>query len=75
MLSGGSDGVWRLPDSALNASPTGWEADRTRLFTARAVIEGGIHIGKWRRDWTSAAIPYGGQERWVSDFEVLCGTQ
>lgn len=74
MLSGGSDGIWLLPDSALNASPVGWEADQTTLFVARAAIEGGVHIGKWRRDWTKAAIPYGGQERWVSNFDVLCGT-
>lgn len=74
MLSGGSDGIWLLPDSALNASAIGWEADQTRLFAARAAIDGGIHIGKWRRDWAKASISYGGQERWVSNFEVLCGT-
>lgn len=74
MLSGGNDGVWLLPDSALSASPVGWEADQTSVYAARAMIEGGIHIGKWRRDWTHAAVPYGGQELWVPNFEVLCGT-
>lgn len=71
----GSDetGIWLPPGEAAQAVPAGWESDRTPLYAARAPHAGGIHIGKWRRDWSAAAIPYGGRELWLGNFEVLCG--
>ena len=57
----------------LGANKAGYEANQTPLFVARAVIDGGLHIGKFRQDWAQASIPYGGQERWVSSFEVWVG--
>ena len=49
----------------------GNEANGTPLYIARAKHEGGLHRGKWRKDWKQAAISYGGLEIWKSDFEVL----
>src|SRR5882762_3728514 len=51
----------------------GFEANHTIFYVARAVLEGGVHLGKFRADWHAAAIPYAGQERWVSNYEVWVG--
>ena len=62
----------RIPIRAMRA---GYEADRTTLiFIARATYAGGKHIGKARQGDRAAAIPYGGQEHWVSNYEVYVGT-
>ncbi|MEV4093202.1 DM9 repeat-containing protein [Streptosporangium saharense] len=71
-LSDASGGVWNVPSgSPGDAVVCGHEADGTPLYAARAYHDGGLHLGKWRADWTAAAIPYGGQELWVSRFSVL----
>ena len=41
------------------------------FYAARAWHEGGLQLGKWRKDWTAASFPYGGGEIWVPNFEVL----
>jgi hypothetical protein len=75
ILNGANDnGFWRPPDAAQAASVVGWEGDQTKLYAARTWIEGGLHVGKWRRDWAKASIPYGGREFWAPQFEVLCGS-
>ena len=74
-LSDGSGGVWNPPNDTAGAVQCGNEGDGTPLFAARANHDGGWHIGKWRKDWTAAAIPYGGSELWIDQFEVLCPGQ
>ncbi len=61
----------QIPASALQG---GNEANGTPIYIARATIEGGVHIGKVRQGETTAFIPYGGQERSVSNYEVYIGT-
>lgn len=54
----------------LNAIAGGYEANGAPLYIARAVIDGGYHPGKARKNG-DGFIPYGGVERIVKDFEVL----
>lgn len=67
-------GVWiavsggAIPSNAIAA---GREADGRQLFVARASYQGGVHIGKTRADWNFAAIPYGGREINLPQYEVL----
>lgn len=68
----GGEGVWLPPDRAQNGFMVGYEADTTPLYAARVAHAGGVHIGKWRRDWTAASLSYGGKEIWLGGFEVLC---
>jgi hypothetical protein len=60
-------------DAALSFDPVfcGAEGDLTPLYAARAIHEGSLQLGKWRKGWTVASIPYGGQELWLAG-EVLC---
>lgn len=74
-VSDGSGGVWNPPNNASDAIACGRENDGMELYAARARHEGGWHIGKWRRDWKAAAIPFGGAEVWINRFEVLCPGQ
>jgi Protein of unknown function (DUF3421)/Ricin-type beta-trefoil lectin domain-like len=53
-----------------NAIAGGYEANGAPLYIARAVIDGGYHPGKARKNG-DGFIPYGGVERIVKDFEVL----
>ena len=76
-LSDGSPGQWVSIDAAASFDPVwcGAESDLTPLYAARAYHEGSLQLGKWRKDWTLASIPYGGQELWLP-AEILCpGTQ
>jgi hypothetical protein len=74
-LSDGSGGVWNLPAAVSDAVICGHEADGTPLHAARAHHEGGLHPGKWRADWKAASIGFGGQELWLTSFQVLCPGQ
>ncbi|MEP7338858.1 MAG: DUF3421 domain-containing protein [Acidobacteriota bacterium] len=51
----------------------GQEANGSSLYVARASYGGGVQIGKMRKDWQSAAIPYGGKENWVDEYEIFVG--
>ncbi len=53
-----------------NAIQGGYEADGNALYIARAVIDGGYHPGKARKNG-DGFIPFGGVERIVKDYEVL----
>lgn len=72
-LSDGSPGQWVSIDAALSFDPVfcGAEGDLTPLYAARASHEGSLQLGKWRKGWTVASIPYDGQELWLAG-EVLC---
>lgn len=54
-----------------DAVPLGHEADGTPLYVARAYFAGGLHIGKVRRGFGAANIPYAGEEVKVNPYEVL----
>jgi Protein of unknown function (DUF3421) len=73
-LSDGSPGQWVSIDAALRFDPVfcGAESDLTPLYAARASHGGSLQLGKWRKGWTAASIPYGGQELWLTSAEVLC---
>ena len=73
-LSDRSSGTWIYWEDLNGWSPVecGHEADGTPLYAARAGQAGGEQIGKWRRGWTVASIPYGGAEVRSPRFEVLC---
>ncbi|MBK8878564.1 MAG: DUF3421 domain-containing protein [Haliscomenobacter sp.] len=53
-----------------NAIAAGYEANGAPLYIARAVIDGGYHPGKARKNG-DGFIPYGGVERVIKDYEVL----
>jgi hypothetical protein len=53
-----------------NAIQGGYEADGAKLYIVRAVIDGGYHPGKARKNG-DGFIPFGGVERIVKDYEVL----
>lgn len=75
-LSDNSGGVWNVPSTSPDPPVIcGREADGTPLYAARGFHNGGWHPGKWRADWSAAAIPYGGAELWISQFAVLCPGQ
>ncbi|MDR2601270.1 MAG: DUF3421 domain-containing protein [Spirochaetaceae bacterium] len=57
-----------IPDGAI---PVGKEADGKPLYIARANYKNGVHIGKVRKEFGAANIPYGGSEVKVTDYEVL----
>jgi uncharacterized protein DUF3421 len=73
-LSDGSPGQWVRIEDALSFDPVvcGHEGDLTPLYAARVHHGGGLQLGKWRKGWTVASIPYGGQELWLAGAEVLC---
>lgn len=54
-----------------NAIEGGREADGKKLYIARSRMPNGLHIGKTRADWNFAAIPYGGKEVLMPQYEVL----
>ncbi|EKM54212.1 carbohydrate-binding module family 12 protein [Phanerochaete carnosa HHB-10118-sp] len=58
----------------LGARPVegGHEADGTPLFIAQAHVENGIHPGKISEKLHKAFIPYGGSEKEVERYRVLC---
>jgi hypothetical protein len=59
-----------IPDGAIAA---GNEADKTPFFIARGKLNGGLHIGKIRKNFGGAHISYAGQEIVVDSYEVLTG--
>ena len=61
-----SDGA--IPTGAIVA---GHEADGEPLYVARAEIEKGVHIGKVRREFGAALIPYGDKEIPLTPYEIL----
>jgi len=61
-----SDG--KVPTGAVVA---GHEGDGDPLYVARAEYEKGVHIGKVRRDFGAALIPYGDDEVHLNPYEVL----
>jgi len=56
-----------------NARQAGFESSHEILYVARAAHEGGVHVGKYRRDWKAASISYGGAELWLDGYEVWVG--
>ncbi|KAJ3102826.1 hypothetical protein HDU97_000283 [Phlyctochytrium planicorne] len=58
-----------IPADALVA---GKDIDGTVLFVARAVQDGGLHVGKIGRGFRTAFIPFGGVEKPAGEYEVLC---
>lgn len=60
----------RIPANALRA---GYEADGTPLYIARVGYQRGTHTGKAQSGWEAAAIPYGGAELWIRDYDVFVG--
>ena len=55
--------------------PAGYESDGRPLYIARARYENGVHIGKTRKEFEGALIPFGGREIKVSSFEIYTGPQ
>lgn len=55
--------------------PAGYESDGTYLYIARAKYENGLHIGKTRKEFEGALIPFGGREIKVSFYDVYIGSQ
>ncbi|VDB91947.1 unnamed protein product [Peniophora sp. CBMAI 1063] len=51
----------------------GNEADGTPLFSARASMYNGVHIGKVKFGG-NAHVPYGGRERFATEYDVLVHT-
>jgi len=49
----------------------GREDNGSPLFIIRAPFGGGLHPGKFSPAYKKAYIPYGGQERELTDFEIL----
>lgn len=47
---------------------------KTALGICRATVAGGLHPGKKLSTVDACAVPYGGQEQWVSTYEVLTQT-
>jgi hypothetical protein len=64
----GSEG--HIPDTAAVA---GREATGEPLYIARARLENGLHIGKVRRGFEGALIPYGAKEIETRAYEVFVG--
>ena len=71
-LSDGSGGSWDPYQAGIESRAVQVGAEPgAALYAARSFHEGGWQVGKWRADWTAASIAYGGQEIWVTKFEVL----
>ncbi|WVR08568.1 hypothetical protein IAU60_005623 [Kwoniella sp. DSM 27419] len=69
---------WKLVEKGQrpppDALPIGSEQDGAALFAARAWWEGGIHLGKAGHHLVNgASISYGGSEKSLETYEVLCG--
>lgn len=64
----------RLKLNELGARPVegGHEADGTPLFIAQGHVNNGVHPGKISEKLSHAFIPYGGTEKEVSNYRVLC---
>lgn len=64
----------RLNIQSLNATPVegGYDDDGTPLYIARASWKGGMHPGKASTKFSGAQIPYGGEEKMVNEYEILC---
>jgi len=64
----------KLKIKDLDARPVdgGKDSDGTRLFIARANIQGATHPGKVGEGFKAAFIPWGGKEQEISSYEVLC---
>jgi len=64
----------KLKINDLDARPVdgGKDSDGTRLFIARASIQGATHPGKVGEGFRAAFIPWGGKEQEISSYEVLC---
>jgi len=59
---------------SLYATPVegGYENDGTPLYVARAYHNGAKHPGKASTKLDGAFIPYGGKEKKVKEYEILC---
>jgi len=64
----------RLNVSALGYTPVegGREADGTPLYIAQAPYKNGVHPGKVSEKFNGAYIPYGGEEKTIKEYRVLC---
>lgn len=49
----------------------GQEKDGKLLYVCRARHAGGEHLGKTRSDWSYCSIGYGGDEKYVTDYDVF----
>jgi DM9 repeat len=73
LLTDGSPGQWvPIPAEGFDPVWCGAEHDLTPLYAARVHHAGSLQLGKWRKGWTAASIPYGGQELWLAGADVLC---
>jgi len=67
-------GYLHVGDSRVKPVEGGRENDNppTILYVAKASHKGAVHPGKTSRTLKAAYIPYGGKEKKVEDYEVLC---
>jgi len=62
-----------IPD---NAVPFGEDRNGCTMYIARALLEGGLHIGKASPQFSGAVIGYAGKEHIIANYEVLvCASQ
>jgi len=61
---------WKHPGSN-EIARLGNEANGAPLGICRGAYAGGVHVGKTLVGQSGCAIPYGGQEVWLSSYEVL----
>jgi hypothetical protein len=61
-----------IPAEGFDPVWCGAEHDLTPFYAARVHHAGSLQVGKWRKDWAVASIPYDGQELWLAGAEVLC---
>ncbi|KAG6374071.1 hypothetical protein JVT61DRAFT_4712 [Boletus reticuloceps] len=63
----------QIPD---NAVPFGADRNGCTMYIARALLEGGLHIGKASPQFSGAVIGYAGKEHIIANYEVLvCASQ
>lgn len=71
--------VWVLVEDNVippNAVPFGEDKNGTPLYIARALLEGGLYLGKAGSHLQHALISYGGREHQIPKYEVLvCASQ
>ena len=67
-----------LSTEAVNAAPPpagaligGYDTDNTPLYVCEAVIASGLAPGKTKSTWTSCDVSWGGNENYISNYNVL----
>ncbi|KAG1853857.1 hypothetical protein C8R48DRAFT_777014 [Suillus tomentosus] len=71
--------VWILVEDNVippNAVPFGEDKNGSQLYIARALLEGGLYLGRVGTHLQHALISYGGREHHIQKYEVLvCASQ